>query len=171
MSDSNKGVFATADGVAGTTTLSVTFASGVGTATAYYGNTTAGADTITAKNGTTAWGSTTVTPAAGAASSVQITVSPAAPPRSSTTNATVTVQLTDQYGNDVPTSGVSLTLSNSGNGFFATRSGSVGTATLTLMTNASGVATGYFGDNVSNQSVTITVTGTGISVTTPAFII
>jgi hypothetical protein len=171
LSDSNKGSFATTAGAAGTSTLSVTFASGVGTATAYYGNTTSGTDTITAKNGTTGWGSTTVTPVAGAASSVQITVSPAAPAQSATTNATVTVQLVDQYGNDVPTSGASLTMSNSGNGFLATKSGSGGIATLTLTTNASGVATGYFGDNVSKQSVTITVTGSGISVTTPAFII
>ena len=103
LSDSNKGFFATADGVAGTSTLSVTFASGIGTATAYYGNTAAGADTITAKNGATAWGTATVTPVVGAASSVQITVSPAAPAQSATTNATVSVQLVDQYGNDVPT--------------------------------------------------------------------
>ncbi|MGA7833853.1 MAG: hypothetical protein WCA31_01445 [Acidimicrobiales bacterium] len=172
LSDSNKGFFATANGVAGTSTLSVTFASGAGTASAYYGNTTAGADMITAKNGTTAWGSTTVTPAAGAASSVQITVSPAAPAQSTTTNATVSVQLVDQYGNDVPTpSGVSLTLSNSGSGFFATGSGSTGTATLALTTSTSGFAKGYFGDDVSGQSVTITVTGSGISATTPPFII
>ena len=171
LSDSNKGFFATANGVAGTPTLSVTFASGVEIATAYYGNTTAGADTTTAKNGATAWGSTVVTPVAGAASSVQITVSPPAPAQSTTTNATVTVQLVDQYGNDVPTSGVSLTLSNSGSGFFATKSGSHGTATLALTTNTSGVATGYFGDDVSKQSVTITVAGSGFSVTTPAFVI
>jgi hypothetical protein len=167
LSDSNNGFFAASNGVAGTPTLSVTFAAGAGTATAYYGNTTAGADTITAKNGTSAWGSTTVTPVAGAATSVQVTVSPTAPATSKTTNTTVTIQLVDQYGNDVATSGVPLTLSNSGSGFFATKNGSTGTATLALTTNASGVATGYFGDN-TKQSVTITVAGTGISVTTPS---
>lgn len=171
VSDTNKGFFATANGVAGTSTLGVTFASSVGTVTAYYGNTTAGTDTITAKNGTTTWGSTTLKPVAGAASSVQITVSPGAPAQSATTNATVSVQLVDQYGNDVLTSGVSLTLSNSGNGFFATGSGTTGASTLPITTNASGVATGYFGDDVVKQSVTITVTGTGISVTTPAIVI
>ncbi len=170
LSDSNKGFFASSDGVAGTTTLSVTFAAGTGTATAYYGNTTAGTDMITAKlNGTTTWGSTTVTPVAGPATTVQVVVSLPSPGISKTTNTPVTVQLVDQYGNDVATSGVTLTLSNSGNGFFAagTKNGNSGSSPLALMTT-SGVVSASFGDDTA-QSVTITVTGTGISFTTPPF--
>jgi hypothetical protein len=67
---------------------------------------------------------------------------------------------------------VSLTLSNSANGFFATKSGTTvlggATSTLTLTTNASGVATGYFGDGVV-QSDTITATGPSFAVATPPF--
>jgi adhesin/invasin len=166
LSDSNKGFFAGANGVAGTSTLSVTFAAGSGTATAYYGDTTAGTDTITAKNGTTTWGSTTVTPVAGPATSIQVSVVPTAPTTSRTTNTSVTMQLVDQYGNAVSATGVSFSLSNSGAGFFATRNGNTGTSTLTL---AAGVTTAFFGDN-TKQSVTITVTAPsyGISATTPA---
>jgi hypothetical protein len=169
LSDSNGGFFAGSNGAAGTSTLSVNFASGAETATAFYGNTNAGTDTITAKSGTTAWGSTTVTPVAGPATSVQVNVSPS-PGTSKTTNTTVTMQLVDQYGNAVAKSGVSLTLSNSGVGFFATGNGATGTATLALMTNASGGAKAFFGDDTT-QSVTITVAGvagSGISVTTPS---
>jgi len=168
LGDSTGGFFASTNGVAGTSTLSVTFAAGTGTATVYYGNTTAGPDTVTAKNGTTSWGSTTVTPVAGPATSIQVSVSPTAPNTSKTTNTTLTMQLVDQYGNDVTTSGVSLNLSNSGAGFFATKNGSAGTATLAV-TTTSGVAIAYFGDN-TKQSVTITVKATtpAISVTTPA---
>jgi hypothetical protein len=167
LSDSNNGFFASSNGVAGTSTLSVTFAPGAGTATAYYGNTIAGADTITAKNGALAWGSTAVTPVAGPATSIQVNLSSTTPNPSRTTNTTVTIQLVDQYGNDVTTGGVTLNLTNSGAGFFATGNGSTGNATLSL-TNVTGAAKAYFGDN-TRQSVTITVAvgGTAISVTTP----
>ncbi len=170
LSDSNNGFFASSNGVAGTPTLTVTFAPGTGTATAYYGNTNAGTDTVTAKNVAAAWGSTTVAPVAGPATSVQVNLSSTTPNPSKTTNVSVAMQVVDQYGNDVAANGVSLTLSNSGNGFFATRNGNPGTATLALTTNATGAATGYFGDNTA-QSVTIkvtgTVAGTPLSVTTP----
>jgi hypothetical protein len=167
LSDSNNGFFASSNGAAGASTLSVTFAPGAGTATAYYGNTISGADTITAKNGTAAWGSTTVTPVAGPATSVQVNLSSTSPNTSKTTNMTVTMQLIDQYGNDVTTGGVTLNLTNSGAGFFATGNGSPGSATLSL-TNVTGAAKAFFGDD-TKQSVTITVAvgGTAISVTTP----
>ena len=79
------------------------------------------------------------------------------------------MQLQDQFGNNVPTSGVVFTLSNSASGFFSKNSGVAGTATVTLnATNAAGMATGYFGDTTA-QSDTITATSTGITFTTPAF--
>jgi hypothetical protein len=80
----------------------------------------------------------------------------------------VTVQLQDQYGNSVHTSGVSFTLTNSGAGFFNTTSGTSGSPTLVITTNASGVAKGYFGDNTA-QSDTVTATGPGIAATTAPF--
>ena len=88
----------------------------------------------------------------------------------------MSLQVVDQYGNDVAANGVSLTLSNSGSGFFDTKSGVTtgtgygggATATLTLTTSATGQVTAYFGDDTT-QSDTITVTGPGISATTPPF--
>ena len=103
LSDSGNGFFAAADGVTGAPTLNLTFAGGAGTATAYFGNETSGSDVITAKNGASAWGTSTVTPVAGAVASVQITLSPTNPAQSKYTNTAVTLQLVDQYGNDVAT--------------------------------------------------------------------
>jgi hypothetical protein len=109
--------------------------------------------------------------APGAATTVQVTLAPAAPAKSASTNASVTLQLLDQFGNHATTTGVSIVLSNSGAGFFDAKSGVTvaggATTTLTLSTNA-GVATGYFGDNTA-QSDTITATGPGFTVTTPSF--
>jgi hypothetical protein len=172
LSDSGNGFFSSANGTAGASTLNVTFASGVGTAVAYFGNETSGSDIITAKNGASVWATSTLVLAPGAATTVQITLSPTAPRTSNSTNATVTLQLLDQFGNHATTSGVSLTLSDSGGGFFATKSGTTviggATSTLTLTTSGSGVATGYFGDTTA-QSDTISVTGVGGTVTTPPF--
>ncbi len=169
LSNSGSGFFATTSGTTGTSTLNVTFAMGSGTATAYFGNETSGSDLITAKNGASTWATSTLTLAPGVATIVQITLSPAAPTQSATTNTTVTLQLEDQFKNHVSTSGVSLTLSNSGSGFFATKPGVAGATTLALTTNASGVATGYFGNNAIGQSDTITASGSGLSATTPPF--
>jgi hypothetical protein len=160
LSDAGIGFFAASNGVAGTATLNVQFSTGVGTATAYFGNTTAGSDLVTATNGSTSWGSTSLTIQAGTATKVGITVSPTAPAKSASTNATVTIQLEDQYGNSVSTSGVTFVLGDSGVGFFATSSGTSSassTATLNVTTNSSGVAVGYFGDN-TDSSDTITAT-------------
>jgi hypothetical protein len=171
LSDSGNGFFATANGTTGASTLNVTFADGVGTATVYFGDEGSGTDIISAKNGASVWATSTLTLAAGAATTVQITLAPTTPPKSNSTSTTVTLQLLDQFGNHATTSGVSLVLSNSGNGFFDARSGlSVAqgaTTTLTLTTNA-GVATGYFGDNVV-QSDTITATGPSFAVSTSPF--
>ncbi|MGC2485368.1 MAG: hypothetical protein WA359_03880 [Acidimicrobiales bacterium] len=167
LSASGSGFFAASNGSTGALTLSITFADGVGTAMAYFGDESSGTVMLTAKNGANVWGTSTLTPVAGAATSVQISLSPT-PVRSTRTNTEVTLQLVDQYGNPVLTGGVAFTLSNSGSGFFATRNGVTGTATLSITTNASGVASGYFGDNAT-QTVTITATSPGISVTTPPF--
>jgi hypothetical protein len=168
LSDTGSGFFAPSNGSAGTSTLNVTFADGAGTATAYFGNKTSGAVILTAKNGANVWGTTTLTPVAGVATSVQVTLSPTNLTRSTRTNATVTLQLMDQYGNPVLESGVIFTLSNSGSGFFATANGARGTATLSVTTNAAGVAKAYFGDD-TNESITITAASPGVSVTTPPF--
>ncbi len=172
LSDSDKGFFAATNGATGTATLTVTFAAGVGSATAYYGNTTAGADTISAKNGTTTWGTVVVTPAAGPATSAQITLSTTTPKTSTTTNTSVTVQLVDQYGNDVASNNVSVTFSsNSPNAFFATTSGVGGakytSPTLTI-SSTTGDPVGYFGDNTKESVVvTVTVPSLGITVKSP----
>jgi hypothetical protein len=172
LSDSDSGFFAASNGTAGTSTMNVAFLDKIGTATVYYGNKTSGPDVVTAKNATNVWGTSALTLGAGIATTVQVTLNPTAPAKSNSTNTTVTLQLLDQFGNNVTTSGVSLTLTNSGSGFFATKSGVtvLGGAgpNLTLTTNASGVATGYFGDGVV-QSDTITATGSGITATTPSF--
>ena len=158
------GFFATSPNSSGTPTLTVTFASGVGTATAYFGDETSGSVVVTAKNGASAWGTSALTLVAGTPTQVQITLNPANPGKSAVTNATVTLQLLDQFNNIVHASGVSLTLSNSGAGYFAPMGNETGPGTAMVTTNASGVATYYFGDNTT-QSVTITATGTGISST------
>ena len=51
LSDSGNGFFSTVNGSTGTSTLNVTFANAVGTASAYFGNETSGSDVITAENG------------------------------------------------------------------------------------------------------------------------
>ncbi len=162
LSDSSGGFFATSTGVSGAATLNVSFASGVGTATAYFGDQTTGSSIITAMNGTVSWGTSTLTVSAGTPVKVGITVSPATPAHSTSTNTTVTLQLEDTYGNAVATSGYSFTLSNSGSGFFASSNGTSRntTSTITVSTSSSGGAVTYFGDN-SGTSVTITATKSG----------
>jgi hypothetical protein len=162
------GFFSSSIGAAGTSTLNVTFAAGVGTVTVYFGSQVAGPDIVAVKNGASTWATSTMTMVAGAATQAQITLSSTSPPPSGSTNTTVTVQLQDQYGNSVHTSGVSFTLTNSGAGFFNTTSGTSGSPTLVITTNASGVAKGYFGDNTA-QSDTVTATGPGIAATTAPF--
>ncbi len=174
LSDSGPGFFSTSNGTTGAATLNITFASGSGTATAYIGNKTSGADTISADNGASVWATSTLTFAPGAATTVQVTLTPAAPAKSASTNASVSLQLLDQFGNHATTSGVSIVLSNSGSGFFDKNSGVTvvggATTTLTLSTTA-GAVTGYFGDNTASQVDTITATGPGFAVTTPPFTI
>jgi hypothetical protein len=171
LSDSSGGFFANSSGSAGSATLAVTFPAGVGIETVYYGNENMGADTITGKNGGAVWGTSSVTTAAGVATQVVVTLSPNPPAASLSTNTTVTLQLEDQFGNAVQTSGVSLTLTDTGSGFFAPAVGtsnSTATPTLTVTTNGSGVATGSFGDSLS-ETITITATGPGYSGSTSSF--
>lgn len=164
---------------AGTATLNVTFPSGVGTETVYFGDQKSGSDTITAKNVATVWSTTTLNLTAGPASQIVITLNPMPPAKATgttpTTNATVTAQLEDQYGNPVLTSNVSLTFTDSGTGLFS--AGNVGTrlsqssASLAVMTT-NGLATASFGDTTAQSdviSVTGTVNGTAITGMTSAF--
>lgn len=167
------GFFSASNGTAGTSTLNVTFPSGVGSETVYFGDTKSGSDVLTAKNGTTSvWATSTLALAAGTASQVLITLNPTTPLKAgTTTNTAVSAQLEDQYGNYVQTTGFSLTFTNTGAGLFS--AGAVGTrlsqssASVVVMTN-NGVATASFGD-ATVQSDTITVTGTGISTSTSPF--
>ncbi len=171
LSDTGNGFFSTTpNGPTGMSTISVNFPSGVGSETVYIGNETSGSDTVSALNGTTSWGTSTLNFEAGAATQVMISLTPTSITHSNSTNVTVALQLEDQFGNAVHTGNVSLTLSNSGAGYFG---GGLfvlkpGKATLTVMTGANGNATGYFGDATA-QSDTITVTGPGLSSTTPSF--
>jgi hypothetical protein len=171
LSDSGNGFFTTSNGATGTATLNITFANLVGTATAYFGNKTSGQDTITAQNGASVWGTSNVSLVAGSATTAQITLSATPPPKSTSTSTTVTIQLLDQYGNDVTLSGASLTLSENpgSSGFFATTVGTKGGTSTLALTTTSGVAKGFFGDN-SAVADSITVTGPGFSVSTPSFI-
>jgi hypothetical protein len=172
MFSAPSGFFATSAGSTGTSTPSVTFPSGVGTATVYIGNQTSGSDVITTNNGTNVWATSTLTFVASTASQIQITLAPPTNLQTSpTTNIAVTLQLQDQYGNAVHTSGVALTLINSGSGYFTTQDGVVkvmSSTSLGLTTNALGVATGYFGD-ANTESGTITASGTGLSSSTSPF--
>jgi len=171
LSNSGSGFFSSSPGATGSATLDVTFASGVGAASAYFGNQTSGSDLVSAKNGANVWATSTLTLVPGAPAKVQITLSPSSPTANGTTNTTVTLQLQDQYGNAVHTSGVALTLTNAGSGYFASTIGvpkAFASTSLTLSTNASGVVTAYFGD-ATKESDTITVSGTGISSTSSPF--
>jgi hypothetical protein len=171
LSNAGNGFFSTSLGTTSTPTLSVTIPSGVGTATVYIGNQTSGADVVTAKNGASVWATSTLTFAAGAATQVLITLSPTNPVVSNSTNTTVSLQLEDQYGNAVHSNGVTLTLTNSGAGYFATANGvtkALGKPSLVVTTSTLGAATGSFGDATA-QSDTITVTGTGLSSTSSPF--
>ncbi|HEY3841954.1 MAG TPA: hypothetical protein VGL48_01775 [Acidimicrobiales bacterium] len=161
-SPSGKDFFATSNGATGTlgSTITVTFASGVGTGKAYYGDEAAETSTITAKNGTNTWGTTTVTVNPGAASKVAITPAPTSVTASSTTNVTLSLQLQDQFGNSATSSGTtSLTLSSpSSKDFFNNTSGATGTLGGTIsVTFANGVGTGttYYGDETA-ETPTIT---------------
>jgi hypothetical protein len=141
---------------------------GNGTETAYIGNQTSGSDLISAQNGASVWATSTVNFAPGTATGALITVNPTNPTKSNSTNALITLQLVDQFGNHVATSGVSFTLTDSGGGYFARTTGITGgTATYTVATNTSGIATAGFGDTIA-QSVTITATSSGFSVTSPS---
>ena len=167
LSDANGGFFSATNNTSGSSTLNVSFASGVGTATAYFANNFAGTDTITAMNGGASWGTLVLTLQAGAASQVSIVMNPTNPYYSRKTNTSVTVQLEDQFGNAVAQGGVTLTLSSQNNGFFSPNYGAsdfgrraTATPTLNVTTNASGVASGYYGDYYDyNDTVVATTLG------------
>ncbi len=171
LGDTGNGFFSTTSGGAtGMSTISVTFPSGVGSETVYIGNETSGSDTVSALNGTTSWGTSVLNFAAGAATQVLITLNPTTVSVSAKTNITVNLQLADQFGNAVQTNGVSLTLTNSGHGYFGggLNVAKPGKPSLTVTTGMNGSATGYFGDDTS-ESDTITATGGGLSSTTTPF--
>ena len=155
LSDIGCGFFASTNGAAGTCagqpSLNVNFPTGATTETAYFGDQNIGPDTISAVNGTTNWGSAPLTIQAGAPTQVAISPSTTSPAVSSATNTTLNFQLEDQFGNAaVSSAGTTLTLSDSGPGFFSASNGTTGTATLNIMfASGSGTATAYIGNKTS----------------------
>lgn len=169
LSDSGSGFFANSSGIAGASTLNVTFGVGAGTATVYFGDKIAESDVITATNGATSWGTASFTTTAAAASQVIFALSPANPGTSNTASATISMSLEDAFGNLVLTSST-FTLSDPGAGYFSNvKNTGYASCTATLsVTFTNGVATAYFGDRTS-QSDTLSITNATVTSTSSSF--
>ena len=141
---STKGVFSASNNATGSATATISFASGAGTATEYYGDQAAGSPTITAKKLTATWGTASPTITAKTTGDTMTIV--AGNGQSAVAGATFTTPLTvqdvDQYGN--PVSGVSVTFSapaSGASGSFGTCSGgNPQTYQCVVTTTASGQA-------------------------------
>jgi hypothetical protein len=156
-SSSTAGIFSVSSG--GSTTISVTIASGKTSVSFYYGDTKADSPTITASSSPLTSASQSETITAAAASKLVFTTSPVSGAASSSaTLGPITVQLEDAYGNPVTASGsgtvVKLTSTSSG-GIFAATSGGIHITSITI-TSGNSSATFYYGDTVTG-SPTITV--------------
>lgn len=98
-------------------------------------------------------------PPSGATS--QITASPASIPANGTSTSTITVQLRDQFGNDLDAGGDSVTLAKTGGG----------TLTATPVDNADGTYTGTLTSDTSPETVTVTGTVNGGAITDNASVV
>ena len=142
--------------------VNVSFANGVGTATAFYGDESASTTrTITAVNSGATWGTANVTITGGTPSRVVISPSPSSATASSTTNITFGLQLVDQFGNNATSTGTTTIAlsSNSSKEFFSTSLGGTGTLNAPInvtFPNGVGTATSYYGDEAASASTTIT---------------
>jgi hypothetical protein len=162
LSDIGNGDFSTSKlGVTGASTTTVTFPANANTENAYFYDQSSGPDTITAVNGTTNWGSVGLNIQSGPATQVAITPSTSSPAVSATTNTSLSFQLEDQFGNSATSVGTTtLTLSDSGNGFFAASNGATGASTYSLAFANVGTATAYFGNEASGSDVITAKNGT-----------
>ena len=163
---SSKGVFSATNNATGSATATISFASGAGTATEYYGDQAAGSPTITAKKLTATWGTASPTITAKTTGDTMTIV--AGNSQSAAVGATfatpLAVQDVDQYGN--PVSGVSVTFSapaSGASGSFA----SGGNCTSNPQTYQCVVTTTASGQASASALAANTTTGT-YSVTTAA---
>ena len=98
-------------------------------------------------------------PPSGATS--QITASPTSIPANGTSTSTITVQLRDQFGNDLEAGGDAVTLAKSGGG----------TLTATPVDNGDGTYTGTLTSDTSPETVTVTGTVNGGAIADDASVI
>jgi len=158
---STGGFFASSTGASGTLggTLNVTFADGVGTSTAYYGDENAATPVITATNVSTVFGTTTVTITAGDAKTITVFngAGQSATVNTAFTNP-LTAVVTDAYSNAV--SGVTVSFTAPGSGASGSFAGGVNTA----VTNSSGLATSatFTANTVAGGPYNVSATGSGL---------
>lgn len=98
-------------------------------------------------------------PPSGATS--QITASPTSIPANGTSTSTITVQLRDEFGNDLDTGGDDVSLAKSGGG----------TLTATPVDNGDGTYTGTLTSDTSPETVTVTGTVNGGAITDNATVV
>ncbi len=142
--------FATSSGATGTlgSTISVSFANGVGTGTAYYGDEMAEIPTITAKNGSSAWGSTTVTVTPGVGTKLVVTSAAMSNAYGTSPTNAFTTTLEDSFGNaTTSTAAITVNLSSTtpggGTAKFAATSGGSTVTSVSLPANSSSVTAYY----------------------------
>ncbi|MGM0587392.1 MAG: invasin domain 3-containing protein [Bacteroidota bacterium] len=143
------------------------FTSGEWTGSINVSQATASGLTVTATNAAAGQGQTGTSNSfnvdAGAADQYQVSVSDSSPEAG--TDVTITAQLTDEFGNDVTTSGRTVTWSSTNGGSFASATSTTdanGTATVTFTTSGTEDTdhkiTASDGNGVSGQSSTLTTT-------------
>ena len=168
--------FATTNGASGTLggTINVTFANGVGTATAYYGDEKAETQTISALNGASTWGTATATTTPGTATKFDITAPVNGPASASATLGPITVAIEDSFGN-ATTSGSAITANlasnSSGTKEFSATSGGAAITSVSIPSGSSSAAI-YYGDTkVGTPTLTASSTltsDTQVETITPA---
>ncbi len=171
---SSKGVFSASNNATGSATATISFASGAGTATEYYGDQTAGSPTITAKKVTATWG--TASPTITAKTTGDNMTIVAGSGQSATVGTAfgtaLQVQDVDQFGN--PVSGALVTFSapaSGASGTFATCSGgNPQTYQCVVATNASGQASAptFTANTLSGGAYSVTTAVSG-DTTPPTF--
>jgi hypothetical protein len=161
--------FATTFGATGTLggTMNVQFASGVGTATVYFGDTTAETQTLTAKNGTTTWGSASLL-TAGAGTKLVITSAAINGVHGTSATYAVTITLEDASGNFTTSSsaiaiGLASTTPNTGVAKFAATSAGATAITSVSLPPTTQSVTVYYAYSKATSSPVITVSGSALT--------
>ena len=106
-------------------------------------------------------GSFQISPGPPSGATSQITASPTSIPANGTSTSTITVQLRDQFGNDLEAGGDAVTLAKSGGG----------TLTATPVDNGDGTYTGTLTSDTSPETVTVTGTVNGGAIADDASVI